>query len=368
MQQLTITVKEALDSLLPVAVFAASEKSPLAIHNFVLIKIQNGSVYGIATNGAQTLTRRIASTMDVDIQLSVSGVKLRAVLSGLKDINGQQALTITVNGSEGLIKVGRSKLVLETLPPESFPSPLKLSVESTEVTLPASVLLEGVKSVIHSVADRHTHAFFNGLNIILENNTLSLVSSDGHRMSRVLRSDVAATAGKINAILPRRFLDLLSLVPKTEQIRLRVDSNMVEITWGLGQIRSNLIDACFPDTQRHFSATGTEAFSVHRESLLSAITRLNATADDKRPVIQISKDAGDIKLETLNMQNAVTGEDFLPARVDSDFSICLNLRYLQDALSGFSDDSVSFEKSELNFIALKGLSSERVELIAPIRV
>ncbi|WP_240224606.1 DNA polymerase III subunit beta [Rheinheimera hassiensis] len=368
MKQLTITVKDALDSLLPVAVFAASEKSPLPIHNFVLIKIQNGAVYAISTNGAQTLTRRIASTIDADMQLCVSGIKLRAILSGLKDIDGQKPLTISDKGSEGVLKVGRSKLVLETLPPTSFPSPLKLGSENTEVTLPASILLDGVKSVIHAVAERHTHLFFNGLNIILENNTLSLVSSDGHRLSRVIRTDVTTTAGRINAILPRRFLDLLPLVPKTEHIRLKVDSNMAEVTWGYGQIRSNLIDASFPDTKQHFSASGIEAFTVNRESLLSAITRLNATAEDKRPVIQLTKDAGDLKLVTLNIQNAVTGEDFLPAKLETDFTICLNLRYLQDALCGIQDDLVSFEQFDMRFIALKGVNSQRVELIAPIRV
>lgn len=367
MNKLSVTLKEALDSLLPAAAFSASEKSPLPIHNFVLIKNLSNYIFVVATNGSQTLTKRVAPYLGDDFELCVCAKKLQAILGGLKALDANSPFNITWNEAEATVKVGRSKLVLGVICPTTFPSPRKLS-ESRESIFKSNILLDSINAVVHAIGLRHVHAFFNGLNIRIDAGNLSVISSDSHRLSRIVCSNIEST-GDINAILPRRYIALLSLVPKNETIRLKVDNNMAEITWADGMIRTNLIDASYPDTRQHFSANGVNAFSVNRQSLLHALGRLNATVDDNRPALTISNEGGEVKLSTLNTQNSITGEDFIDADIESDFSFCINLKYLSDALSAFPDENISLQKSDMQgFISLKGITSAMTELIAPMRL
>ncbi len=52
-QQFSLSVKAALDSLLPVAGFAATERSVNEVYKHVLIKSTGESLYAIGCNGAQ---------------------------------------------------------------------------------------------------------------------------------------------------------------------------------------------------------------------------------------------------------------------------------------------------------------------------
>lgn len=369
MNQINLTIKEAVDNLLPAASFAASEKSSLPIHNFVLIKNQSGFIFAIATNGAQTLTRRVAQYIGEDFQLCVDGQKLQAIISGLKTVDNQKPMVISWENLDATIKVGRSKLVLGMINPDTFPSPNRLS-NSYDCTFKASALLDCVNSVVHAVGVRNAHSFFNGVNIRIDAGVLSVISSDGHRLSRSVCNDtINDTGSSINAILPRRYISLLSMIPKNENIRLRIDASMAEITWIDGLIRTSLIDAEFPDTRGHFDSSSVNAFSTSRESLLLALARLNATVEERRPALKLNSASGELQLTTLSEQNKVTGEDFIGASIGSDFSVCINLKYLQDALNAFPDEQISVQLSDLQgFIAIKGSTSSMTELIAPMRV
>lgn len=370
-QSIVISVKEATENLLPVVMFASDKgKGVLPIYSHVLLKCSAKGLVAISGNGSQFTCRTVSIDNTDDFEVCVEGSKLRTILSSYKDQPDTQKVTISFDASGAVIKCGRSKLSLNVVDPTTYPSPDKVNPDNVfETVMPFRVWRDSLMGCSHSVAQNDARHYLNGICIRFKEDLFTVVSSDGHRLSRVLTENVAAQRA-VEAILPRRFLDMMSIIPKsTTDIRVRIDSRMVELTWFGGQIRSQLVDGRYPDIDGFFSGAKEEHFMVDRQQLLSALLRLRATVDDIRPAIVITPDqAGELRITTEGLGQIQTGEDFINAEIFNDFSpMALNINYLNDSLHSFSDEKLYFSKSAqgIGHVLIRG-SGGKTDIIVPI--
>ena len=370
---LVITVREALDSILPVAVFAPTDKSILPIYGFVLLKSSPKGLVALSGNGAQFLLKNVSPNVTHTHEVCLDGAKLRAILTGYKDLPADQSVTISWDETGAVIKSGRSKLTLNVVDASTFPSPDKVSPDNLfEVVMPSHVLRDSVNACIHAVGQKDARFYLNGMCFKFSDDKFSVVSTDGHRLSRVLTQSVCC-GRTIQAIVPKRFLDLLSVIPKgIQDIRMRIDSRMIELTWLGGQIRSQLVDGQFPETDAHFAMPCQQMFKVPRQELISALNRLRATVDDKRQAILIGMDQSDLTQSGLRVategsnKTEITGEDFLAVNILNSFSdLSLNINYLNDCLNSFSEPDLVFSRGDKGVVLITGQDS-KIEIISPI--
>lgn len=378
-KSLVISVKQALDNLLPVVMFASDKgKGVLPIYSHVLLKCTAKGLVAISGNGAQFTCRTVSHDNTEECEVCIEGAKLRTILTSYKDQPETQSVTITFDddaGTGAVIKCGRSKLNLNVVDPSTYPSPDKVNPENVfEAIMPFRVWRDSLLGCSHAVAQNDARHYLNGMCIRFNDGQFTVISSDGHRLSRVLNNTV--TAGRsIEAILPRRFLDMISIIPKgTSDIRIRIDSRMIEITWNGGQLRSQLVDGRYPNIDPFFSGEAINHFKVDRQQLLSALLRLRATVDDSRPAIVIAPEkSGELRVSTEGLGQVETGEDFITAEIFSDFTpMALNINYLSESLNSFSDETLFFSKSlkgigshGVSHVMIKG-AGEKTDIIVPI--
>lgn len=368
--QFTLNVKTALDVLLPVAAFAASERSLADAYKHVLIKHDGGKCFAIAGNGNQTLIRTLSLPMIAvePFEVCLDGVKLRAILSGLKDA-AEQDMTVSWNDANATVKVGRSKLTLSVIDPKSYPSPEKLGAEAATVVLPLPVILDALRSVFHACADKDARHYLNGCYLSFDENKLIVAGTDGHRLCRMVKQVGNGNAGQ--GILPRKFVEHFQLNAGkiTGDVRVRLTANMVEATWDGGQLRSNLIDGKYPDIGAFFNAEHTRLFQCSKESILNSIARLRATVYDKLPSLSIEACNSELRLVTLDEHKAESGIDFLVATVQSDMKpLSININYLSDCINNIDDDNLDFMLAKTGGVVIKpSQHGAYQEIIQPLR-
>lgn len=370
---IAITVREALDSILPVAMFAPTEKNILPIYGFVLLKSSSKGLVALSGNGGQFLIRNVSPNVTDTSQVCLDGAKLRAILNSYKDLPADQTVTISWDVSGAVIKSGRSKLTLNVVDTSSFPSPDKVATENVfEVVMPSNVFRDSVNSCLHSVAQKDARYYLNGMCFKFFDDKFCVISSDGHRLSRVLTRSMGL-GGAIQAIVPRRFLDMVNFIPKSVQdIRIRIDTRMIELTWLGGQIRSQVVDGSFPNTDAIFAMQSEQMFTIGRQDLLSVLNRLRATVDEKRQAILISMDNQSdlntglrVATEGANTKE-ITGEDFLSVNILNKFKdISLNINYLNESLHSFQDSELMFSRGDTGAVLITG-QNNKIEIISPI--
>lgn len=376
MSQITefnISVKDAIASLLPIANFAASERSANEIYKHVLIKNTGSQCFAIASNGAQTVIRGVPLPLigSEPFSVCIDGNKLRAILSTLKDAD-EDTIHLSWTDAVATLKIGRSKLTAAVVNPSGYPDPEKLGQEHNSVVLPFGALLQSLRSVSHSVAVRDARHYLNGCHIKFSETGFAVTGSDGHRLSRVCKSMSQTGNGASEGIVPVKFIDLVaSNVDKNcGDVRLRMNSYMVELTWNGGQIRSTLIDGKYPDVSPFFDAKDErKLFSCNKSSVVNAINRLKATVYEKLPSIAVDVENGEIKLSTLDDKQSETGVDYMSAEIaDETTRLSVNISYLSDALNQIDDDAVSFYLVKANSIKVASVSNpEFSAVIAQLR-
>lgn len=371
--EFTISVKDALSTLLPIAAFAATERSQNEIYKHVLIRCNGSKCFAIASNGAQTVIRGVPLPMfgSEPFELCIDGSKLRAILSTLKDAS-EQEIIFSWDSAIANIKIGRSKLTAAVVDPKGFPDPDKLGDEHNSVILPINALLQSLRSVSHSCAVRDVRHYLNGCYVEFTNTGFSVTGSDGHRLSRVCKI-INQQSGNCAAkgIAPLKFIDLLSanIDKNCGDVRLRMSDTMIEVTWPAGQIRSTLIDGHYPDVSPFFDSEEQPLFVCKRESIIHAINRLKATVYEKLPSLGMEVEAGEIKLSTLDDKHSETGVDYINASIsDGSARLSLNIMYLSDALSQIEDDEVSFGLVRANSVKVASVQNPEFNaVIAQLR-
>jgi len=366
-----VTTTEAINSILPVAAFLASEKSPLPIYGFVLFKMKDGKLYAQANTSAHTLTRSVAlDGMDLqpDFSICLEAAKLRSILSGLKD--GNATMTFTIEGETAVISAGRSKLKCPCLSADGYPEPPKVETAFT-VNIEFSKLADLFRRTRHAIAVNDVRYYLNGLYMNFSNGLLRVVGTDGHRLSSFSLNNLSFD-GEVSLIVPKKLVDLIAS-DKSDKgtIRLRADQNMVELTWGGGQIRGKLIDGRFPDTDRFFSAKTALRATIKRDALIQSLARVRSVADAKTQTIRLSSDGAELKITAIENQE-VSGEDWVSDAVcaDSGFpEFGINASYLLDALSGFDDQELQLSQSlETNYLVLESTSNTaKRDIVMPFR-
>lgn len=355
-QTFSIQVKDAIATLLPIAVFASSVRSQIDVYKHVLIRSNGEQCFGVACNGAQTIIRTIPlPLLSEQFQVCVDGAKLAAILSSLKD-SLSETMTISWTEAVATVKVGRSKLTAQVVNPNSFPEPQKLSDEHSSIVMPSSVLLGSLKSVIHSCGVNDARSYLNGCHFKFNEFGFSVTGSDGHRISRVCKQIISSSQASACGIFPKRLIEVMaSVLEKNGDVRIRLSNTMVELTMQGCQIRSVLIDGKYPDTSHFFEIENDHPlFSASKSAVTNSINRLKATIYEKLPAVSIEADSEEVKLSTLDDKNQESGLDFIKAHVlDHTMKISINISYLSDALLQIDeDDTVNFSVVTANSIKI----------------
>jgi DNA polymerase III sliding clamp (beta) subunit (PCNA family) len=339
-QTFSIQVKDAIATLLPIAVFASSVRSQIDVYKHVLIRSNGAQCFGVACNGAQTIIRSMPLPMlSEPFKVCIDGSKLAAILGSLKDC-ASETMNITWTDAVATIKVGRSKLTAQVVDPDSFPEPQKLSDEHSSIVMPSSVLLSSIKSVSHSCAANDARNYLNGCYFNFNASGFSVIGSDGHRISRVCKPIVSNAQTNSSGIFPKRLIEVLSsTLDKVGDVRIRLTTTMVELTMQGCQVRSVLIDGKYPDTATFFVGNEQPLFRATKQSVTNALNRLKATIYEKLPAVSIEADNNEVKLSTLDEKNQESGLDYVQADVvDQSLKISMNISYLSDALQQVDDD------------------------------
>lgn len=368
----SITVKDAIATLLPVALFASSSRTQLDVYKHVLIRSNGTQCFGIACNGAQTIIRTVPLPMIADsFQLCIDGTKFAAILSSLKD-SPSDMMAISWTDAVATVKVGRSKLTAQVIDPATFPEPQKLNEEHSSIVMPSSLLLASLKAVIHSCGTNDSRHYLNGCHFTFNSSGFSVTGSDGHRVSRVCKPIVASTQGCSSGIFPKRLVEVLSsTLDKVGDVRIRLSPKMVELTMQGCQVRSNLLDGTYPDTSNFFQMESEQPlFTAPKQAVTNALNRLKSTIYEKLPSVSIEAENDEVKLSTLDENKDESGSDYVKATVnDPKLKVSINISYLSDALSQLDDaDTVCFSAVTAGSIKIRSTNnSEFCAVIAPLR-
>jgi len=265
-----------------------------------------------------------------------------------KSANGAM-IDIKIKDGKAEMKA-KSRSKLDIMPAENFHL-MDLNVKgAVKVVISALSLSSAIDSVVYAAADNDpSRPYLNGVLFRVSNGVLSLISSDGCRMSRF---SIDADGDDIDCIIPKKTAMTISKTFKTGDIEILMRRSAVSVFDGATRITGRCIDARFPDFSR-VTDCQTESIDVDISDLISAVEcsmltslssgRIDLVAENNVINISASNETGESSVSS--SQCVFNGS----------VSISVNGRYVMEAakkLSGSIKMNVSAGKAQ--FITLIG--------------
>ena len=231
---------------------------------------------------------------DIEIQISARSplrgsaearsvtVGARKLLDILRALPEAAEITLQQQDKRLLVRAGKSRFMLQTLPAEDFPRLAKPAGEVARFALGQKVLRRLLGLVQYSMAQQDIRYYLNGLLMVVEDGQLKLVATDGHRLAY---ASVALGTGlpRQEVIVPRKtVLELAKLLGDTDDdVKIELSSTQAAFSFGAVELVSKLIDGKFPDYTRVIPAQHKNRLTAEREPLRQALMRAAILSNEK---------------------------------------------------------------------------------------
>src|SRR5438067_5407145 len=284
-------------------------------------------------------------------QASRVGARNRDVL--LRALPDDATINLDASGSRMTVRAGRSRFNLQTLAAADYPR-ISLGQEQLQtLELPQKDLRSLIKLAEFAMAQQDIRYYLNGMLLVIDNESLQAVATDGHRLSWA-SIGVPGNYARQEVILPRKtVLELSKLLAEVDdRVTLDILANQVRFRFGSVELVSKVVDGKFPDYNRVIPTGHSRMFEVPRSELLSALQRAAILSNEKFRGVRLVLAQDELKIICTNTEQEEAEEQLeVPYKCEG-LDIGFNITYLLDVLQNLSSERVSLAFGDANSSAL----------------
>jgi DNA polymerase-3 subunit beta len=313
---------------------------------------KTGSALQFTTSDLEIQIRTTAE-LDGDSGNFTTTVGARKLIDILRTMPADQTVSLESNQSKLILKGGKSKFTLQTLPAEDFPLVQEAANFGPKFSVPQKTLKDLLGQVSFSMAVHDIRYYLNGILFVAEGKQLSLVATDGHRLA-FASATLDVEVPKQEVILPRKtVLEMQRLLSDAEgAIEMQFASNQAKFGFGGMEFVTKLVEGKFPDYNRVIPKNHKNAIILGRQPLLACLQRTAILTSDKFKGVRLNIDPGTLRVASNNAEQEEAVDELDIDYNGDSIEIGFNVTYLIDVLSNMEQDMVKVELSDSNSSAL----------------
>ena len=332
------------------------------------------------------------TTSDLEIQIRTAAqlggdsgnfsttVGARKLIDILRTMPADQTVSLESQASKLILKGGKSKFTLQTLPAEDFPLVQEAPSFGTAFKVPQKTLKNLLDQVAFAMAVHDIRYYLNGILFVAEGRQLSLVATDGHRLafsSATLDTDVP---NKQEVILPRKtVIELQRLlsdasVPEGQDapmIEMQLAPNQAKFSFGAMEFVTKLVEGKFPDYNRVIPKNHKNSVTLGRAPLLASLQRTAILTSEKFKGVRLNFEPGTLRVASNNAEQEEAVDELDIDYGGDAIEIGFNVTYLIDALANMSQqEMIKIELQDANSSALVTLPDDTnfKYVVMPMRI
>ena len=351
-------------------------KNTIPILANVLLEAAGDEVKLLATDLEVGLRSKCSASVAKGGSLTLPAKKLYEIVKALPETD------VRIEEDKGGVKVAADRFDsrMQTLPREDFPT-LPDANGKGVVTLARDVVKQMVSKTQFAITGEDTRYFLNGALFVLRPDSMSLVSTDGHRLALVTvprdkdkGKKAGAGDGEERVILPRKtLLELGRLLGEGEgDIQFERGENHLFFEVGGRLLISRMIDGQFPAFERVIPKSNDKRVEFDRDRLTSAVRRVALLSNERSRAVKFQIDKGKVEIASSSPEFGEAKEVLIVDYNAAPVTICFNAQYVVDFLGAVETDSVALDfKDEMSQAVMSPIGADGYSytyVIMPMRI
>ncbi|MCX5692221.1 MAG: DNA polymerase III subunit beta [Candidatus Omnitrophica bacterium] len=270
-----------------------SSKSSLPILSNILIEAEKNKVTLTSTD----LDIGISSVLETEVEeegaITIPAKRFNDIIKELPD---EDVSISTMKNNSMVIKCSKCFFKIIGLPKEEFPK-LPEFKDEPSATIKQSVLKNMISMTHFSMSHDETRYVLNGALFLFKNKKLTMVTTDGKRLSLV-RKDVEKDGLNKAIIVPSKTIHELNRILGDEgDVKIIFSENQVKFDLKNITIISRLIEGDFPNYEQVVPKEPQEKIMIQRGQFLDGV---------KRAALLTTQDSQSVKFEILKNKIVVS--------------------------------------------------------------
>nr|WP_312231632.1 DNA polymerase III subunit beta [Pseudomonas sp.] len=361
--------REALLKPLQLVAGVVERRQTLPVLSNVLLVVEGQQLSLTGTDLEVELVGRVA--LEDAAEPGEITVPARKLMDICKSLPSDALIDIRVDEQKLLVKAGRSRFTLSTLPANDFPT-VEEGPGSLTFNLVQSKLRRLIERTSFAMAQQDVRYYLNGMLIEVQTGILRAVATDGHRLAMCSMEADIEHEGKHQVIVPRKgILELARLLTEQDgEVSIVLGQHHIRATTGEFTFTSKLVDGKFPDYERVLPRGGDKLVVADRQGLREAFSRTAILSNEKYRGIRLQLAAGLLKIQANNPEQEEAEEEIAVDYNGSALEIGFNVSYLLDVLGVMTTEQVRLILSDSNSSALvqEADNDDSAYVVMPMRL
>ena len=318
-------------------------RSTMPILNCILFSVSGNRLIIKSTNLDTYISSEIDIKLGEDGSICIPAFKLNEILSALPECelnfststNGK--ITITNN-------IGNYNIM--SLNSEEFPSePILESINNINIS--SELIKNVINATLYAASKDDLKPVLQGVLFSIEENILTAVSTDGHRL--VKTSNPINGLDNQKVIVPTKFLSALNdNLQSAEDITLQLSDNHIMVQLKNINIISRIIKDQYPDFESVIPYENNKEIIIDKKDLIDAVKRVSIFSNKTTKQISLSFSDGETIISTEDPDNITSAKESIQCDYQGEnIVIGYNANFLLEILKNQngSDITIKLENS-----------------------
>ena len=286
-----------------------ASKNSLSVLDCILFELEGNT---LKITASDVDTRMLTSVEVLNTEGAGSfAVTAKILLDFLKELP-EQPLNFEINDEnlEILIHCENGRYHFIGQKGDTYPQQKPLNETCTAFTISAQKLLNGVSRSLFATADDELRPVMNGIYFDIQQENLTIVASDGHKLVR-LRDLSVHSQERASFILPKKPANLLKnvLARETENVEIKFDENNAYIVSPNVEMISRLIEGRYPNYNSVIPQENPHRVTIDRISLLNALKRVSVFSNAASSLVKLHVMEEQILISAQDISSSTSAEE-----------------------------------------------------------
>ena len=237
---------------------------------------------------------------------------------------------------------GRSKTKIAGMSRESFPELPSMPEVVAEISV--KQLSSMISRTVFSISMEESRFTLNGALLLLKDETITMVATDGHRLAYVqTASDVTQN---FRALIPRKAMgEIVRLADEgasDAKVKISGDDNHLFFQFGERLLITRKLTGNFPDYERVLPKDNTHIAKLSKAEIRGAIERVAQFADERSRAIRVQFVEGEVRVFASSVEMGESEESVSSEYTGPELEIGFNAQYLLDFFKAIPQDHLVF--------------------------
>ncbi|RLD17089.1 DNA polymerase III subunit beta [candidate division KSB1 bacterium] len=368
--EFTIARSDFLKSLQRVVNVIPAKTTQDILYNVLLIA-ENNQLRIIATDLDIAQIAWASAKTDVDGAVAIQGKLLLDILREMPDID----LHVSVDSNLRVtIKTDSGEYKLSGQTRTEFPS-IPVVETDQSITLSNAKLKRMIEKTIFACSTENLRSALGGVLCQIFENEYRMVSTDGHRLVRIINKKFSSPDYTRQFNVPTKALNFVARnLPEDGEHQVYLSEDYILFDLPNTKIYSRLIKEPFPDYDRVIPDYFEKEILVNREQLIHSVKRVSLFSNPLTSQIYIKVNADHLNIYARDIDFGGEANETISCRFDFEpLLIAYNGNYLLDILRHIDTDEViiKIEDSDgpgLFFPAEQNEDEDLLMLLMPVRL